>query len=137
MPPQVAKAKEPPRAKLTIRDILNELVERTNSNMRRLRVLEEKADTMVLRMDTIEQAVREQRDALKKTATDLEKRMIEDSERVIRIEAGLKDMASKFKKVVTTTKIRELEELVDIYNPLKSNFVTKEEVQAMLAGRKK
>ncbi|RLJ08481.1 MAG: hypothetical protein DRP12_00520 [Candidatus Aenigmatarchaeota archaeon] len=121
--------------KLTVRDILNELVERTNSNMKRLRVLEENADTITSKLNTLESDIFEH----KKTAGDsfkkLEERLSELDDRISRLETTIKEIIEQLKRVATTAKIKELEELIEIYNPLKSKFVTREEVERMIEER--
>ena len=124
-------------ARLTIREILTELVERTNSNMRRLRILEEKADVTTSRITTLEEALMEQTKQVKNMVEILEKSIIDESERIIKIEGTIKDIVDRLKKSVSMTKIKELEALLEIYSPLKSQFMTKEEVERMLDERLK
>ncbi len=124
-------------ARLTIREILTELVERTNSNMRRLRILEEKADVTTSRITTLEEALMEQTKQVKNMVEVLEKSIIDESERIIKIEGTIKDIVDRLKKSVSMTKIKELETLLEIYSPLKSQFMTKEEVERMLDKRLK
>jgi hypothetical protein len=124
-------------ARLTIREILTELVERTNSNMRRLRILEQKADITTSRITTVEEALLEQTRNVKKVVEALEKTIIEESERIIKLEGTIKDIIERLKKSVSSTKIKELETLLDIYSPLKSQFMTKEEVERLMDERLK
>ena len=123
---------KPPRAKMTVRDVMNELVERSNSNMRRLRVLEEETKAMKERTKAAEDTAKETKKELEKTLEDLSKRVFEESERIIKIENILKDIVSRLKRVATQGKIKELEELLDIYNPIKSQFMTREEVETLI-----
>lgn len=126
-----------PQAKLTIREILTELVERTNSNMRRLRILEQKSEVMASRMTTMEETMLDQTENVKKALEALEKTLLEESERIIRMEGTIKDIIERLKKSVSSTKIKELETLLDIYNPIKSQFMTKEEVERLMDERLK
>ena len=127
--------KPKPQEKLTIREILNELVERTNSNIRRLRVLEQNTESAVSRVNTLENSLREQSEGLKGEMKKLSQGIREESERVVKLELALKDVLNSLKRMVSTTKIKELEHLIDVYNPLKSEFVTKQEVENMIEER--
>lgn len=124
-------------ARLTIREILTELVERTNSNMRRLRILEQKADITTSRITTVEEALLDQTRNVKKIVETLEKTIIDESERIIKLEGTIKDIIERLKKSVSSTKIKELETLLDIYSPLKSQFMTREEVERLMDERLK
>ena len=122
-------------AKLTIREIINELIERTNSNMRRLRVLEQNTEALTSRTNTLENTILEQGKEFKKLMEESNSRINEESEHIIKLESMVKDIVNQLKRVVTTTKIKELEELISIYDPLKSNFITREEVERLIEER--
>lgn len=124
-------------AKLTMRDIINELIERTNSNIRRLRVLEERSESLTSRMNTLENTLLGQGKDMKKSLSEVDTRVTEESDRIIKIETMIKDIVNQLKRAVTMTKIKELEELIAIYNPLTSKFITKEEVERLIQQRMK
>ena len=48
------------------------------------------------------------------------------------IEKTMKDIINEIKKLATNTKLKELENLIDIYSPLKSEFITREEAQHLI-----
>jgi hypothetical protein len=112
--------------------ILKELVNRTNTNTKRLRILEQRNTTMENRINSLEKFMSEQFRQTQKSITQVEKTMLKWDVRVTRTEGALREIMKNVKRLATTTKIRELEQLVEIYNPLKSNFTTKEEVQRMI-----
>lgn len=124
-----------PADKLTIREILNELVERTNSNIRRLRVLEQNMDASKSRVNTVEKTAQEESERVKKEVGELDSRIKEESERIIKLELTLKDVINQLKRSVSTSKLKELESLIDVFNPLKSEFVTREEVENLIEER--
>lgn len=126
--------KKPP-ARLTVREILTELVERTNSNMRRLRLLEQSAEVATSRITTLEEAMLEQSRDVKKALEAVEKALSEEGDRIIRMEGTLKDIIERLKKSVSSTKIKELETMLDIYSPLKSQFMTREEAERLIDER--
>jgi len=115
--------------------ILKELVHRTNANGRRLRVLEQRNNVIENRINSLERLMTEQSKQIDKSIAGMERTIGKQDIRVIRMEGALREIMKQVKKLATTTKIRELEQLIEIYNPLKSNFMTKEEVQRMIEER--
>ena len=118
--------------KKTLRTIIRELVERTNTDAGRIRILEQESDIVKSRTDSVEQAMIGQKKATDKALIDLDKRIEKMNKRTVQIESTLKELIKEIKKLATTSKISELETLVDIYNPLKSQFITKEEAERMI-----
>ena len=52
-----------------------------------------------------------------------------------RYERTPEEMLKHLKQLASVSKVNELEAMLDIYNPLKSNFVTKEDVERLIAER--
>ena len=69
--------------------------------------------------------------------SDVEARVNEESDRIIKLETMAKDIVNQLKRAVTMTKIKELEELIAIYNPLTSKFITKQEAERLIQERMK
>ena len=67
-----------------------------------------------------------------KLASDLEARMKKQDDRIFQNESAVKEIIKQVKKLATGAKISELEELLEIYSPLKSQFVTREEVERLI-----
>jgi len=126
-----------PAHRRTVSSVLNKLIERVNSNMRRLRVLEQESSVYKTRMNSVEEDLLSQRNETenRKKELVLEKETLE--ERLTKIENVLKEIVSQLKKVTTTTKIKELEQLIEVYNPIKSQFMTRDEVDQMIDERLK
>ncbi len=112
--------------------ILKELVRRSNSNLKRVRILEQRNIVIENRINSMEQSMFEQSKDIKKSMAVIENTMSKAEIKVTRMENAMREIMKQVKKLATTTKIRELEQLVEIYNPLKSNFTTKEEVQRLI-----
>ena len=122
-------AKQP---KKTLRTIIRELVERTNTDSARIRILEQEKDIVKSRTDSVEQTVIGQKKQADKSLAGLEARIEKMNERMLQIESTVKEIVKEMKKLATVSKIKELESLVDIYNPLKSQFMTREEAERMI-----
>ena len=112
--------------------ILKELINRTNSNGKRLRILEQRNDALENRINSLEKFMAEQTKQIQKSVTGVERLMNKWDVRVTRVEGALREVMKQVKKLATTAKIRELKQLIEIYNPLKSAFTTKEEVQRLI-----
>lgn len=121
--------------KLTLRTIINDLVNRTNTDTRRLRVLEGMSNSVVSRINSAEQNILAQKKEFNSALSKIDSRISKLEESIMRIENVNKEMIKQMKKTVTTSKIKELENLIDIYNPIKSNFVTREELGDLLGDK--
>lgn len=115
--------------------IINELVDRTNSDIQRLRVLEQRNDILTSRSNVIEKEIININRNIQRIMLNTETGNKKTGERIKKNDAMLREVVKQMKKLATTSKIIELEQLIEIYNPLKSQFVTKEEVQRMI-GKK-
>ena len=122
-------------SKKTLKTIIRELVDRTNSDTARIRVLEQDMNSIKSRNDSFEQAILAQRKQTDKLIAELNSRLEKANKRSMQIESTLKEMINEIKRLATTSKIKELETLVDIYNPLKSQFITKQEAERMIERR--
>jgi len=112
--------------------ILNEIVERVNSDTQRLRVLEQSSDSITSRMNNTEQMFLQHKREFQKSFLDLTTEISTLSDRLVKTENTVKEVIDHVKKLVTESQLRELENLIEIYNPVKSNFVTKEELEKIL-----
>ncbi len=121
-----------PKPKMLLRDIINDLIEISNTNMRRLRVLEEKTENLINQMNSLQDNFLNERKKMNDAISNLNSSIEKQKERMSKMEKILDEILKQFKKVATESKIKELEELIELYNPLKSNFVTREEVEKMI-----
>ncbi|MEM5812243.1 MAG: hypothetical protein QXN71_01170 [Candidatus Aenigmatarchaeota archaeon] len=121
----------------TIGMIINEIVERLNSDTQRLRVLEQSYDSVNERVNMIEQAILQNKREMLKSFSSLDTKLSALDDRITRVENTIKEIVERVKKLATTAELKELESLIEIYNPVKSNFVTREELDKILKERKK
>lgn len=120
------------QAKKTVQSVINELVERTNSNTRRLRVLEQRGESLESRTNTLEKELLDHSKNLKKLIDEVSTRVTTEDDKILKVENTIKEIVTQMKRLATTADIRGLQGLIDIYNPLKSNFVTKEELERFI-----
>jgi hypothetical protein len=116
----------------SVHSIINEVVDRVNDNTKRLRILEQRSQIFASRMNSVEKEMLRLNKNIQKLVSGLEIRIKKQDERVFQTENTVKEIIKQMKKLATSTKISELEELLEIYNPLKSQFATREEVERMI-----
>lgn len=120
----------------TLHAIINELVDRTNSNTQRLRVLEQRSEVLSSRANIIEQEILNLNKSIHKVILSLDTKTKRLDDRIRKDEGILKEVVKRMKKLATTSKIGELEQLIEIYNPLKSQFITREEAERIIEEKK-
>ncbi len=126
-----------PDAKATLRTIITELVERTNTDARRLRVLEQRSESLTGQMNSVEETVLKTKKDVMEQLASMSSELEKQSDRLERVEKAVEEVVKQMKKTATITDLKELEELVEIYNPLKSAFITREQAEQLLEERLK
>src|SRR3989338_5419215 len=119
----------------TINSVVNKLVERTNTDTRRLRLLEQKVEILSTRLDSAEQAALAAQAEAKRSGAELSAKIAAQAKLIAELQEALKEVIEQLKRTPTHSDVKELEALLELYNPLKSSFITREEAQRMLAKR--
>lgn len=122
------------RSRITLGSIINQLVDRTNTDTKRLRILEQRSEVFENRVNSVEQNIITQRKDIYADISEVGSRLTKLNERVIKMENVLKEVVKQLKKTATKSDVKSLEQLIEIYNPLKSKFVTIEEVKKIMKG---
>ncbi|MBU0530627.1 MAG: hypothetical protein ABIH52_01525 [Candidatus Aenigmatarchaeota archaeon] len=120
----------------TVSSVLNELIENTNSDTRRLRLLEQNSSIDKERLNRIEKDLAEQKRTHMKDMETLQIKLEQQGVQMVKMENYIKEMIKQIKRSATKADIGGLEELVGIFNPLTSKFVTKQEVMQMIKEKK-
>ncbi len=115
--------------------IAAELINRVNENIRRLRVLENRVKTLDNRINSMEQGTLAQNRKLQQSLAERDAKITSLEERMLKAETTIKEIVKQLKFVATKTNVEELKNLVEIFNPLKSKFVTKEELENIINER--
>ena len=119
-----------------VQAILNEVVRRGNETVRRLRDIEEKDSLFENRLNTVETTALSLSDN-KKTVDDKFTQKTDELERsVLRIDNDLMKISKLVDKMAKKSELKELESLISIYNPIKTNFI-REELELILEERLK
>ncbi len=108
--------------------ISNEVVRITNENTRRIRMLEQSLESSRNRITSLEERMIEEMGDIKKWMDQLAVDVKEVSKELKKIRADIMRMEKELNKTARKSEIKELESLLDLYNPIKSHFVTREDV---------
>lgn len=113
-------------------DLLNRLVNRVNDFNKRIRDLEEKMRNLTARVNTIDDSLLEKTNDLQEDIQDLEDEISDVRDRIANMEVDIKELNREKKKYVTQQEIDEIENYMDLMNPIQSSFATKKEVKELV-----
>ncbi len=118
--------------------IMVDLINRVNENVRRLRVIEQRIQAIDTRINSVEQNVVSYNKNVQKSFSDRDSKISNLEDRISKIETTSKEILKQLKLVATKTNVEEVKQLISIYDPLKSKFVTREEMERFVEeGRAK
>lgn len=112
--------------------INNEIIRSMNDNTRRIRALEQSLDSSRSRITSLEERMIDEMGDIKKWLDQLSLDIKEISNEIKMMRSEILRVNKELEKTAKKTEVKELESLIDIYNPIKSHFVTKEEVFRMM-----
>ncbi len=121
--------------KHTLHSIINELVDRTNTDTQRIRHLESWEKSLDMRLETIEQELLNINNNVKGISSDIESKLAERDKQIAEMQRMVKEIIKHMKGLVPKEKLGELKALVDIYDPLQSAFMTREEVEQLIDNK--
>ena len=109
-----------------------ELVTRINTNTRRIRTLEQRHEGTEGRISSLEEKVIEELSNLKKRFDQISQDIDKLSENIGELRSEFLKMTKNLEKTARKTELKELESLIELYNPIKSRFVSREEVERLI-----
>ncbi len=109
-----------------------ELVRRINDGTRRIRMIEQNIDVLNLKIIGIEERVISDMESLKKNFDQLFLDIQEITKTMNELRGEILKINKNLDKTAKKTEVKELEGLLDLYNPVKSTFVTREELERLL-----
>ncbi len=115
-----------------VKVLLAELIKRTNDSERRLRNVEMRSDRIETAMLTLEETLLNALDDLKVNFEKMGMKLNLISDKIATIEADLNKFSKEISKKASKNEFKELESYVDLTSPVKSNFVTKDELNRVL-----
>lgn len=120
----------------SLRLVINQLVEGVNDDTKRLRVLEQRSEATDSRLNSVEQSVMGNYRELADSAKALGERISGLEGRIQEMDSRIGEIIRQFKRTATRAEVKALESLIEIYNPIKSSFVTREELKGLLKRKK-
>jgi uncharacterized protein (DUF342 family) len=118
-----------------VQAILTELVRRENETSRRLRALEERSSLTEMRASTLQDSFLKMNEERKMSNEKLNERLINIENSILRIDNELAKISKILEKMAKKTELKEIENMLSFFNPLKTNFVTREEVGRMIEDK--
>ncbi len=112
--------------------IIEEIVKRVNEHARRIRMLEERNRASGMRVTSMEEALLKIKDMVTEELEKISENIVEIERRIMKIENDIERINKELTKTAKKTEVKELEVLLNFFNPLKTKFVTKEEVEKMI-----
>ncbi len=115
-------------------DIVNRLADQVNDFNRRVRDLEEKIRNLTARVNTLDDTVLNKTKSLSQDVQGLEDEIEEVRDRIANIEVDIKEINREKRKFVSSQELEEIENYMDLMNPIHSSFTTKKEVKEIAQG---
>lgn len=119
-----------------LQTILDEIVRRLNEQGRRLRMLEERNRAIEAKLGSSEDMILRNAENARLKSEEFLQTLKDMDARIMKAENDISKIVRDIGRTAKKTELMELESTLNLYNPLKSSFVTKEDVERML-GRKK
>ncbi len=113
-------------------NIINQVVDRVNDFNRRVRDLEEKIRNLSARVDALDDTVMNKTESNSDDIQSLDADIDEMSDRVANLEVDIKNINREKRKFVTSQELEEIENYMDLMNPINSAFMTENEVNEKL-----
>lgn len=111
---------------------MTEVVRRVKDVNRRIRDLEEKVRNLNARVNTVEDILLERTKKLNSELGDLTNDIETVQDRAANLEVDIKNLQRNQRKMVTRREISEIENYIDLMEPVSSAFVTENEVEEMM-----
>ncbi|MFB6180571.1 MAG: hypothetical protein ABEJ93_01710 [Candidatus Nanohalobium sp.] len=112
--------------------IVNRLVDRVNDFNRRVRDLEEKIRNLNARVNTLDDTLLKKTKNLNDDLQDVNDEISQLRDRIANIEVDIKEINREKRKFVKSQEIEEIENYMDLMNPIHSSFVTQKEAKEMI-----
>jgi len=112
-----------------------EMASRINTDTRRIRAIEQRLGGIELRIGALEEKIIDEIDHLRKSFEQISVDIKAVTDNLSEIRSEILKINKNLDKTAKKAEVKELETLLDIYNPIKSRFTTKDEVARMIEDR--
>ena len=124
---------KPPQ--MDIQLLSNELIRRINEDTRRIKAIEQEVERLESTSSTLEETLLTQMNDIKITLDKISQKITNVAERLNAIDTEVLRMNKEIGKTATKSEVKQLETFIDLVNPITAKFVTKEELERVLAER--
>jgi len=111
------------------------IIERLNSNTRRIRQLEENLKNTEEEVRNAQERIIRETEDLEELKTQIKNRMSETEESLEALQVEVENLERKMNNFVSRREIREIEGYMDLMNPISSSFVTEEDVEELIEDK--
>lgn len=115
-----------------LQEMLDEIVRRINEHGRRLRVLEERNRALETKLGSAEDIILRNAESTRQKIEVISNTLREMDARIMKVENDIGKLVHDMGKTAKKSEMLELENLISFFNPIKSSFVTREEVEKMI-----
>ena len=115
-----------------IKPIINEMFRRSTENTRRLRALEERYSIIEDRLNSIQESLLRQTRKNKETLEAFETIVTNFETELMKINNSLMKLGKNLDRTARKSELKELENMMSLFNPLKSTFISKREVKRLI-----
>jgi predicted nucleic acid-binding Zn-ribbon protein len=112
-----------------------EITNRINTNTRRIRTLEQRLSAAESRIGALQEKMIDEMDRLRKSFDQISVDIKAVSDSLSEIRAEILKINKNLDKTAKKAELKELETLLDLYNPIKSRFTTKDEVMRIIEDK--
>jgi len=116
-------------SKRKVAPVINEIVGRVNDNTKRLRLLEERERLLASRISSLEESVFQKIKDINEYTKELNGKIAAQDEKTETLQTTLKEVIGQMRLFATKTDVKKLEETIKIFDPLKSQFMSREEMK--------
>lgn len=118
-----------------IQTFSSEMSSRVNTDTRRIRALEQRLGGTEQRIGALEEKIIDEIDRLRKSFEQISVDIKAVTENLSEVHSEILNINKNLDKTAKKAEVKELETLLDMYNPIKSRFTTKDEVARMIEDK--
>ena len=115
--------------------MLNSLVNRVNDNSKRIRELEESIRNLKEQLNSLQSESLKQKKTIIENETSTKNSTKQILDRLANLEVDIDKVNREIKDLITRREFKEIENYLELINPITSKFVTKKEVEELIQER--
>jgi len=108
--------------------LVNELARRLNDNTRRIRTLEEKLISLDSRVNGHDQRIMDTTKQMNSGELEVSNELTEIKDKLANMTLDIQNLKSEIRKAATVNDMREVQDYIELINPITTKFATKSEV---------